>query len=255
MLVSAALHGAAPLTVINAVREGQPPYEASDRLYRVEGEGSDQLRPGRVLLLIRPRDPRPMGQLEVVKTGPGFVLARIRKPGASYPMKGDQAIPREPLRHLPSLPSLPSAGRPLSASFARPATLALPVPLEPLRSLPSLPGPGRALGSSVSRPAILALPVPPPAGAHREPIFFLPDQAILTPAARSKLKAWVAAWGRAGRWALALPPSLPSPLNEARITVLREELTRLGVATVELGSAEQAPPGKYPAVFVVLTPG
>jgi len=220
MLMTAALHAAAPLTVVNVVREGQPPYEDADRLYRVEGDGGDQLLPGRVLLLMRPRDPRPMGQLEVVRTGPGYALAKVRKAGATYPMKGDQVVPREPLR---TLPGLPSTGGPWSVALLQPAAL--------------------------------ALPVPPPGVAHREPIFFLPEQATLTPAARSKLKAWIAAWGRAGRWMLALPPSPPSPLNEARVTALRNELTRLGVAKVELGTAEQTPPGKYPAVFVVLDPG
>jgi hypothetical protein len=251
MLMTAGLQAAAPLAVVNAVREGQPPYEDSDRLYRVEGEGCDQLRPGRVLLLVRPHDPRLMGQLEVVKTAPGFALARIRQPGATYPLKGDEVIPREPLR---TLPSLPSPGGPLLAALSQPATLALPVPRDPLRSLPGLPSPGRALALAVSQPAAPALPVPPPAVAHREPIFFLPEQAILTPAARSKLKAWVAAWGRAGRWVLALPPAEPSPLDQARITALREELNRLGVAKIELGSAATAPPGKYPAVYVELNP-
>jgi hypothetical protein len=219
MLMTAALHAAAPLTVVNVVREGQPPYEDADRLYRVEGDGSDQLRPGRVLLLMRAGDPRPMGQLEVVKTGPGYALAKVRKAGATYPMKGDQAVPREPLRTLPSLPS-----------------------------------PGRPLAIALALPAAPALPVPPPGAAHREPIFFLPEQATLTPAARSKLKAWVATWGRAGRWVLALPTAQPSPLTEARVTALREELTRLGVPKVELDANAPVPPGKYPAVYVEINP-
>lgn len=218
LLMTAALHAGAPLAVTGVVREGLPPYEDSERLYRLEGDGCDRLRPGQILLPVRPREPRPLGQLEVVKAGPAFALARMSRPGATFPMKGDLAVPREPLRRLPALPE---TGAPLAQA---------PRPGEP------------------------ALPPPPPGAAHREAIFFLPDQAVLTPGARAKLKAWVSAWGRAGRWVLALPPEQPSPLTEARVTALREELGRLGVPKVELGSAEQAPPGKYPAVFVVLNP-
>jgi hypothetical protein len=177
-----------------------------------------------VVLLVRPKARGFRDQLEVVSTGPGFAMAKERRPGADFPMKGDLAVPREPVR---TLPALPAPGRPL---------------------------PPAELAASLV-PASPALPVPPPGAAHREPIFFLPEQAVLTPAAKAKLKTWVAAWGRAGRWVLAQPPAEPSPLVQARITALRDELNRLGVPRIELGSAEQAPPGKYPAVFVVVNPG
>jgi len=218
-LMTAVLHAGAPLAVTGIVREGLPPYEDDARLYRLEGDGCD-LRPGQILLLVRPREPRPMGQLEVVRGGPAFALARVSRPGATFPMKGDLAVPREPLRRLPALPG----------------------PDAPLPAAQAL------------RPAEPALPAPPPGVGHREPIFFLPDQAVLTPGAKAKLKAWVAAWGRAGRWVLALPEAEPSPLTEARVKALREELGRLGVPKVERGPAGPAAPGKYPAVFVVLEP-
>jgi hypothetical protein len=198
---------AAPLAVARVVREGLPPYEESGPLYRVEGDGCDQLRPGRVLLPVRPREPRSLGQLEVVRASAGFILARQLKPGATYPMKGDLIVPREPLR---TLPELPTSGQPL--------------------------------------------PVPPPAAAHREPIYFLPEEAALTPGAKAKLKAWAATWGRGGRWVLDLAGEAPPPLSGARLEALREELHRLGVAKVETGPAEAAPPGPYPAVFVVFNP-
>lgn len=218
-LVTAALQAAPPLAVVQVVRQGLPPYDDTGRLYRLEGDGCD-LRPGRVVLLVRPGERRSLGQLEVVSAGPGYALARILKAGTTFPMKGDLAVPREPLRPLPALP-----------------------------------GPGAALSGTealAGPPAALALPAPPPGAIHREPIFFLPEEAVLTPGAKAKLKAWVAAWGRAGRWVLAQPPAA-QPLAEARIAALREELGRLGVAEVERGTAEADPPGKYPAVFVELT--
>ena len=217
-LMTAALQAGPPLAVVQVVRQGLPPYEDDQRLYRLEGDGCDQLRPGRVVLLVRPREARSLGQLEVVSASPGFALAKLRKAGATFPMKGDLAVPREPLR---TLPGLPGAGQPLAPA-----------------------GP----------PGECAQPVPSPGAAHREPIFFLPEEAILTPGAKAKLKAWVAAWGRAGRWVLALPPDAAPPLSGDRVTALREELGRLGVRAVEVGAAAAEPPGKYPAVFVVLNP-
>jgi hypothetical protein len=220
-LATAALQ-AGPLAVVQVVREGLPPYEDSNRVYRLEGDGCDQLRPGRVILLVRAGERRPLGQLEVVSTGSGFAMARIRRAGATYPLKGDLAVPREPIRTPPALP-------------------------RPGQALPAAEGVAR-------RPAAPALPVPPAGAAHREPIFFLGSEATLTPGAKAKLKAWVAAWGRAGRWVLAQPPDQPPALAEARAAALRDELSLLGVAQVELGPAEQEPPGKYPAVFVVHNP-
>lgn len=220
-LTTALLQAGAPLAVVRAVREGEPPYEDDQRLYRLEGDGVELLEPGTRVLLFRPREKGPMARLEVVRRQPGFALARIERPGASFPLRGDLAIPREPLRTPPPFPDLGPT----------------PVPGPgPLAWIPASPG--------------LAVP----GAAHREPIFFLQDDAGLTPGAKAKLKAWVAAWGRTGRWVLALPPGA-GPLAEARIDALREELGRLGVPRIELGSVPQAPPGKYPAVMVLQDPG
>ena len=217
------LAGAAPLAVVRVVREGLPPYEDSDRLYRLEGDGCGLLRPGQVVLLVRPGARLGPGQLEVVSVQPEFALARLRQPGAgSFPMIGDLAVPQEPLR---SLPALPTPGPALSAA---------------MRGLPA--------GPAAPAPA-----APAPYAAHREPIYFLPGQTGLTPGAQAKLKAWVKAWGRAGRWVLALAPPA-TPQDPARIEALREELARLGVRQVTVVAGDPAAPGAYPAIYVLLNP-
>ena len=249
-LITGALLGAAPLAVVQVVRQGLPPYEDNARLYRLEGEGWE-LRPGRVVLLVRPGDRRSLGQLEVVSAGQGFALARLLKAGATFPMKGDLAVPREPLRTPPAMPRILPDG----AAFPRMVDLA--VPRGPLQILPGLPGTGGRLalaGDLRLQPGATSLPVPPPGAAHREPIYFLPEGATLTPGAKAKLLAWVTTWGRAGRWVLAQPPGPATPLSEARLAALREELGRLGVSAVEVATADPEPPGKYPAVFVLLNP-
>ena len=214
------LQAGTPLAVVRAVREGEPPFEDGQLLYRLEGDGGAALEPGAVLRLVRPRDARPMALLEVVGGRPGYVLARIRQPGATFPLKGDLAIPREPLR-----------------------------------TPPPLPGPMPALGPAPGAWAPASPSLPVPGAAHREPIFFLQDDAGLTPGAKAKLKAWVAAWGRTGHWVLALPPGSAGPLAQARISALRDELGRLGVPRIEVGSVPQDPPGKYQSIVILQDPG
>jgi len=216
-LLAASLQ-AGNLVVVQVVREGEPPYEDNNRLYRLEGDLCATLRLHQPLLLVRFGEARPMGQLEVVKLGPDFALARVSKPGASYPMKGDRAVPREGLTRLPPLPG------------------------------------STALAGAPHQPAEPALMAPPPSAPHREPIYFLPEQAVLSPAAKTKLKAWVAAWGRAGHWVLVLPKYGPSAQDADRVRVLREELKRLGVARVEQKNSDLEAPGQYPAVFVGVDP-
>jgi hypothetical protein len=210
-----------PLAVAQVVREGQPPYEDDERRYRLEGDGCGQLHQGQMVLLVRPGAARLVGQLEVVAVHPDYALARLRRSGAGFPMKGDLAVPLETLQPLPGLPTV---GQPLAPS-------------------PGLSAP----------PAAPALPVPALGGAHLEPIFFLPEATTLTPGAQAKLKAWVKAWGRAGRWMVALPPP-DSPLAAARVRAVHEELLRLGARRVEEGRIDQSVTGPYPAVFVILNP-
>lgn len=217
----------APLAVVQVVREGLPPYEDADRHYRLEGDGVSGLRPGQVVVLVRPGLHLGVGRLEVLEAHPEYALARLSQPGATFPMKGDLAVPREPLSPLPALPA------------------ASPLPREQ-----------RGLQAAPAQPL---LAVPATGAAHREPIYFLPEASGLTPGALAKLNTWVRTWGRTGRWLLALPAALPTSLDEARIAALREALTRLGVARIEeaeeVAGAVPATATAFPVVFVVFDPG
>jgi hypothetical protein len=230
-----------PLAVAQVVREGLPPYEDADRRYRLEGDGAAQLRPGQVLLLVRPGEPRALGLLEVLSVAPDHAMARLSRAGPTFPMKGDRVVPREPLRTLPALPTpapLPVAG------LRPPAVPLLPEPAEPAPPPPPPAAPGP---SGSDRQPDLSL-----IGPHRQPIFFLPAEAYLTPGARVKLRTWVQTWGRGGRWTLTLTgaESPDAPLAQARIRSLREELSRLGVAKVRVVTSEQTVDNPYPAVLV-----
>jgi hypothetical protein len=229
-----------PLAVAQVVREGLPPYEDAERRYRLEGDGAAQLRPGQVLLLVRPGEPRVLGLLEVVSVAPDHALARLSRAGATFPMKGDLVVPREP---LPTLPALPEE-RPLPAAGLHPP--AVPVLPEPPEPAPPPPVPMPAPSGSGRQPDL------PQIGPHCQPIFFLPAEAYLTPGARAKLRTWVQTWGRGGRWTLTLTGAEPpdAPLAQARIRSLREELSRLGVAKVQVGTSEQTVDNPYPAVLV-----
>lgn len=231
-----------PLAVAQVVREGLPPYEDAERRYRLEGDGAAQLRPGQVLLLVRPGEPRVLGLLEVVSVAPDHALARLSRAGATFPMKGDLVVPREP---LPTLPALPEE-RPLpAAGLHPPAVPVLPEPPEPAPPPPP-PVPMPEPSGSGRQPDL------PQIGPHCQPIFFLPAEAYLTPGARAKLRTWVQTWGRGGRWTLTLTGAEPpdAPLAQARIRSLREELSRLGVAKVQVGTSEQTVDNPYPAVLV-----
>ena len=227
-----------PLAVAQVVREGLPPYEDADRRYRLEGAGAAQLRPGQVLLLVRTGEPRVLGLLEVVSVAPDHALARLSRAGATFPMKGDLVVPREPLRTLPA----PPEERPLPAAGLLPP--AVPVLSEPPEPAPPPPVPEPS--GPVRQPDL------PQIGPRRQPIFFLPAEAYLTPGARAKLRTWVQTWGRGGRWTLTLTGAEPpdAPLAQARIRSLREELSRLGVAKVQVGTSEQTVDSPYPAVLV-----
>ena len=110
-----------------------------------------------------------------------------------------------------------------------------------------------AAETPASRPADLV-----PTGP-RQPIYFLPAEAYLTPGARTKLRTWVQLWGRRGRWSLTLTGAEPqdaqdAPLAQARIRSLREELARLGVVRVRVETSEQTLDSPYPAVLVGCDP-
>ena len=217
----------APLSITRVVREGLPPFEDDNRLYRLEGEGASQLQPGRIILLHRDRERLTLGRLQVTLVMPGYVLARQTVPGEVFPQRGDLARPQEPLGSIPALP---------------PAQLPWSVPVA---------------ASLAPEARTRKAPVPEPGfKARREPIYFLKGESRLSPAGQSKLKTWVQTWGKARRWSLACPPWPEEPLDlcTARLAVLKTELRRLGVTRLDEVILTEEPPGRLPLVYVAADP-
>lgn len=96
------------------------------------------------------------------------------------------------------------------------------------------------------------MPGPARPASRRAPIFFLKGDASLSPGAVSKLKTWVEAWGRTGRWILSCPSvqGLSYELLERRILAIRTELLKHGVSRVETNLLPSEPVGQYDVVYV-----
>jgi len=119
-----ALAAQAPLHVVGVERRGPPPYEAADRVYRVDGGLGQGLRVGDRLLVRRAGEAAPIGHLRVILVRGELSEARFEPAGTVYPMKGDLAL-REELKGIPSLVALdvdplPDVPRPLAKPEAPP---------------------------------------------------------------------------------------------------------------------------------------
>jgi hypothetical protein len=204
------------IRVVAVERIGPPPFEDDRRVYRLEGENAAQLKPGEVLQLSRPGDPRDPGRLKVAFLEPGRASAYLESRGATYPLVGDLALSRrmQPVPALPSIHNLPDLS-------VRPPRLSAP----PAASEATPPA---ALPSSPAE----VVPVPP----RRESIYFLEGDGSLSPKGRDKLQAAVRAWGAEGRWVIALPEDrlLPDRVRQGRILGIRRALTGFGVGKVEV---------------------
>ena len=253
-LLAALLDPGPALVVTRVTREGLPPYEDEARSYRLEGAGCRELRPGTLLRLTRPLERRALGELQVIEVQGAYALARLHKPGATYPLRGDVAIAPTPLATLPALP----ASRALEAAQpGAPVILAQqapPEPAAPAKAVQSATAPAKA-AMSAAAPARLPEPATGAARAtaevHREALFFRPGDAELTAGGLAKLKTWAAAWGQGGHWLLACPPwpgEAPALLS-VRIANLRLALKALGVAELEV-EPEPASPGRFPVIYV-----
>jgi hypothetical protein len=97
-------------------------------------------------------------------------------------------------------------------------------------------------------------PIPPSEkpSFKRGTIFFLKEDARLSPGALNRLKTWTTAWGVDGKWVLAYPsnPEIPTALNEKRIQILRSELQKLGVTQIETRLTPNEPAGQYDAIHI-----
>ncbi|MFN7959624.1 MAG: hypothetical protein U0P46_15015 [Holophagaceae bacterium] len=97
---------------------------------------------------------------------------------------------------------------------------------------------------------------PPAATAEAPPreglLFFLPQQADLSPAGLKKLEAWVRDWGAEGRWAVQVPSAkaLPATLQKRRAETLQAALRSLGVAQAKVETEARASEGKYDPAWI-----
>jgi len=279
---------AAPLRVVSVDRPGLPPYEDDQRVYRLEGPECRTLRVGEILPLRRQGEPRRLGKLEVLSVHLDHADARLAEAGETFPLKGDEALCREPLRALPLAAS--ASPSPLPAMDAlrplppRPAVAAakplLPLPETAPVSFRPLPA-RTALLPRLPGPAIHRLPLPPlpgmgaiqpgvfaplddlrpartfppaavgPGKSHRAPIFFIKEDASLSPGAYDKLRLWVATWGTEGRWSLECPKGADK-ISSLRLSALRSELQRLGIPSLGLDvrSLPREPGARYDAIYV-----
>ncbi len=89
------------LRILAVERRGLPPYEASDRVYRLDGGQDHGLRVGSRLVVRRTGEVRTLGQLWVIEVHPDQAIARFEAREALAPMKGDFALPEE-RKGLPS---------------------------------------------------------------------------------------------------------------------------------------------------------
>lgn len=218
---------APPLQVVGVVRTGLPPFEDGERLYRLEGETCQALRVNEFLTLRRAGERRQPGRLQVVVVKDGYALARLAAAGETYPLKGDRAVRHEQILPLPGLPLRMSGGPAVPAGDLAPRMPKLAVPANPSKK-----------------------------GIRRDSIFFLKGSPELSPAARVKLRSWVDAWGRDGRWALLVPavPGLSEAVSRARVEALRAALKGLGVKDVELRAEPPGPLARHDAIHICREP-
>ena len=119
------LDAQAPLHIAAVERRGPPPYEATDRIYCLDGGRDRGLRVGDRLLVKRIGDIRACGHFWVTEVRANQAEARYEPTDSTYPMKGDLAI-------LEVLKWLPDPGRlnpePLPVPPPAPAEKARPCP-------------------------------------------------------------------------------------------------------------------------------
>ncbi len=118
---------------------------------------------------------------------------------------------------------------------------------EELKRIPELP----RLDAGPLPVAVSPGPViePPP---REGLLYFLPQQAELSPAGMKKLEAWVEAWGSGGRWAVQVPTAqaIRPALQKQRIEALQHALRTLGIDHAAIESGPRTTEGKYDPAWV-----
>lgn len=103
--LTGALGAQAPHRILSVERRGLPPFEASERIYVLEGGADRGLRVGHRLALRRPGSAEVLGHFRVTGVREAGAEARFERSGPAYPLKGDLAW-RDDLAALPRLPEL-----------------------------------------------------------------------------------------------------------------------------------------------------
>ena len=98
-----ALGAQVPLHIITVERRGQPPYEAADRIYCLDGGQSRGLRVGDRLIVKRTGEVVVLGHLRLTEVRSDRSEAHFEPLESTYPMKGDLAL-REEIRRIPEAP-------------------------------------------------------------------------------------------------------------------------------------------------------
>jgi hypothetical protein len=119
-----------------------------------------------------------------------------------------------------------------------------------LEVLKGIPDPGRL------NPESLPVLSPPSATSKAPPreglLFFLPQQAELSPAGVKKVELWVEAWGRAGQWGIQVPTTraLKPALQKQRAESLEAALRALGIQQVQLEMGPRTTEGKNDPAWI-----
>jgi hypothetical protein len=128
------------LRIIAVEQTGKPPFEPEGRVYRLTGKSVSRIKPGEILIIKRPKEPRDIGLLRVIAIQADTVTARLEVRGEAFPLKGDFALP------------LASLGIPGTVNDVRehrfPLRSNIPFPLTPPR-LPRISNSSRDYGKDV----------------------------------------------------------------------------------------------------------
>lgn len=209
--LAGSLGAQAPLHIVSVERRGLPPYEATDRVYGLDGGLPQGLHVGDRLRVKRAGDFQFIGRLWITELRGDHSAARFEPVGATFPMKGDLVFPEVLL--------WPPAARPLNE--------------EPL--------------ALVQAPLVTA-EAPPREGI----IYFLPQQAEVSPAGVRKLEAWVKAWGVTGRWSVQVPAAkaLSPALLKQRAESLQAALRALGIQQVGVETEARSLESKFDPTWI-----
>jgi hypothetical protein len=137
-----------------------------------------------------------------------------------------------------------AAFEPAGAAYPMKGDLAI---LEELLRIPEVPR------LSVEPIPLVPAPRPSAVAPPREGLlFFLPQQAELSPAGLKKLEAWIAEWGPRGRWVVHVPSAkaLKPVLQKLRAEALQAALHSLGIEHATVETQPRTADGQYDPAWI-----